>query len=315
MTSSRDFPFSFSPDLRLSLGAPDGLNVALRFAFPCLFSESYAPTRAALSVLVAGSRPRLEIRPGACVPAGTLVGLFPGHIFSATAPEARAPSPSRPRPRAPVPGTWPWTGRRGRPASPPRWRRRSTSTLVRPPRSPARGGMRARCHASSRTRPATSARGTACPGILTPARRGATRRLTQRPGPGGRPAAARCAAAATPQETAPGIVSSASRRIRVPERTRPRPDLGPAGPAAGVRNCFSSRRRARCRRAEQFSSRRCYQPPSPGDPPPCPSTCPPPSSPPPFPPPRCGRPWVAHPRRGGAAGAAQVGGGGRLIFT
>ena len=236
MTSSRDFPFSFSPDLRLSLGAPDGLNVALRFAFPCLFSESYAPTRAALSVLVAGSRPRLEIRPGACVPAGTLVGLFPGHIFSATAPEARAPSPSRPRPRAPVPGTWPWTGRRGRPASPPRWRRRSTSTLVRPPRSPARGGMRARCPASSRTRPATSARGTACPGILTPARRGATRRLTQRPGPGGRPAAARCAAPATPRGTVLGIASSASRRTRVPERTRPRPDIRTAGPrpACGI---------------------------------------------------------------------------------
>jgi hypothetical protein len=81
MTSSRDFPFSFSPDLRLSLGAPDGLNVALRFAFPCLFSESYAPTRAVLSVPVAGSGPRLEIRPGACIPAGTLVGLFSGHIF------------------------------------------------------------------------------------------------------------------------------------------------------------------------------------------------------------------------------------------
>ena len=46
MTSSRDAPFSFSPDLRLSLGAPDSLNVALRHAFPGLFSQSYGPTRA-----------------------------------------------------------------------------------------------------------------------------------------------------------------------------------------------------------------------------------------------------------------------------
>jgi hypothetical protein len=81
MTSSRDFPFSFSPDLLLSLGAPDGLNFALRFAFPCLFSEGYAPTRAVMSVSAAGSGPRLEVRPGACIPAGTLVGLFSGHIF------------------------------------------------------------------------------------------------------------------------------------------------------------------------------------------------------------------------------------------
>jgi hypothetical protein len=80
MTSSRDSPLSFSPDLRLSLGAPDGLNVALRFAFPCLFNRDYAPTRAVTFVSDDRSGPRLEVRPGALIPAGTLVGLFSGHI-------------------------------------------------------------------------------------------------------------------------------------------------------------------------------------------------------------------------------------------
>ncbi len=80
MTSSRDAPFSFSPDLRLSLGAPDALNVALRFAFPCLFSESYGPTRAVTFVPDGRFGPRLVVRPGASIPAGTLVGLFSGHV-------------------------------------------------------------------------------------------------------------------------------------------------------------------------------------------------------------------------------------------
>jgi hypothetical protein len=81
MTSSRDTPFSFSPDLRLSLGAPDALNVSLRHAFPCLFSQSYGPTRAVTSVPDGRPGPRLVVRPGASIPAGALVGLFSGHIF------------------------------------------------------------------------------------------------------------------------------------------------------------------------------------------------------------------------------------------
>ena len=81
MTSSRDAPFSFSPDLRLSLGAPDALNVALRHAFPCLFSQSYGPTRAVAYVPDGRFGPRLVVRPGAFIPTGALVGLFSGHIF------------------------------------------------------------------------------------------------------------------------------------------------------------------------------------------------------------------------------------------
>jgi hypothetical protein len=81
MTSSRDSPFSFSLDLRLSLGALESLNVDLRFTFPCLFNRDYGPTRAVTLVSDERSGPRLEVRPGASIPAGSLVGLFSGHIF------------------------------------------------------------------------------------------------------------------------------------------------------------------------------------------------------------------------------------------
>lgn len=81
MTSSRDSPFSFSPDLRLSLGSPEALNVALRASFPRLFDRDYAPTRAVSVVPADSTGPRLMVRPGAVVPAGALVGLYSGHIF------------------------------------------------------------------------------------------------------------------------------------------------------------------------------------------------------------------------------------------
>ena len=81
MSSSRDSPFSFSPDLRLSLGAPDALNVAVRNAFPALFDSSYAPRRASMPVTSERVGPGVGIRPGAVIPDGALVGLFSGHIF------------------------------------------------------------------------------------------------------------------------------------------------------------------------------------------------------------------------------------------
>ena len=81
MSSSRDAPFSFSPDLRLSLGAPDALNVAVRNAFPALFDSSYAPRRASMPVTSERVGPGVGIRPGAVIPDGALVGLFSGHIF------------------------------------------------------------------------------------------------------------------------------------------------------------------------------------------------------------------------------------------
>ena len=74
---------------------------------------------------------------------------------------------------------------------------------------------------------------------------------------------------------------------------------------------FSPRRRARCQRAEQFSSRRRSSPPSLGDPPPCPST----GSLPSFPPPLRRATLGGTPAtvRGGRRGPGR--GVGRLIFT
>ena len=81
MSSSRDSPFSFSPDVRLALGPPDRLNCEVRSAFPVLFDRDYAPSRAALPYLSERVGPRVGVRPGASIPAGTLIGLFSGHIF------------------------------------------------------------------------------------------------------------------------------------------------------------------------------------------------------------------------------------------
>ena len=76
MSLSRDTPFSFSPDLRLSLGSPDALNVAVWGAFPCLFDGDYAPTRATMLFSDERSGTWIVVWPGASIPAGTLVGLF-----------------------------------------------------------------------------------------------------------------------------------------------------------------------------------------------------------------------------------------------
>ena len=81
MTSSRDTPFSFSPDLRTVLGPPDTLNTAVRSAFPELFDRDYGPTRAAAPFVSERVGAGVAIRPGASIPAGTLVGLFTGHLF------------------------------------------------------------------------------------------------------------------------------------------------------------------------------------------------------------------------------------------
>ena len=79
MSSSRDYPFSFSPDLRLSLGSPDGLNSSVRLAFPGLFDGSLANfTRFSVSDRTG---PCIHVRAGAVLPARTPVGLFTGHVF------------------------------------------------------------------------------------------------------------------------------------------------------------------------------------------------------------------------------------------
>ena len=84
MSSLRDSPFSFSPDLRDSLGSPDALNVAVRSRFPSLFGDLYrSPT---VVQLTKDGAPRVVVRPGASIPAGALLGLFRGHIFFSDLP-------------------------------------------------------------------------------------------------------------------------------------------------------------------------------------------------------------------------------------
>ena len=78
-SSSRARPFSFSAAVRDALGPPDPVNDAVRRALPSLFDGS---VDALLRIDSAGSRfPRVVVREGRSVPAGTPVGLFAGHVF------------------------------------------------------------------------------------------------------------------------------------------------------------------------------------------------------------------------------------------
>jgi hypothetical protein len=79
MSSSRDFPFTFSLEVRNRLGPPERFNLAVRDAFPvvdheggCRWAEPYHdPLRGA------GTRVRSDVT----VPADTVLGLFTGTVF------------------------------------------------------------------------------------------------------------------------------------------------------------------------------------------------------------------------------------------
>ena len=79
MSTSRDFPFSYSPEVRALLGPPSTLNLAVRAAYPELlhgWANRFAhPTRDNLR------GPSVCINPGTSVPAGTILGIFAGTIF------------------------------------------------------------------------------------------------------------------------------------------------------------------------------------------------------------------------------------------
>ena len=78
-SSSRARPFSFSPAVHDVLGPPGPVNDAVRRALPSLFDGS---VDALLRIDSVGSRfPRVVVRAGRSVPAGTPVGLFAGHVF------------------------------------------------------------------------------------------------------------------------------------------------------------------------------------------------------------------------------------------
>ena len=78
-SSSRARPFSFSPAVQDALGPPGPVNDAVRRALPSLFDGS---VDALLRVDPMGARfPRVVVRAGRSVPAGTPVGLFAGHVI------------------------------------------------------------------------------------------------------------------------------------------------------------------------------------------------------------------------------------------
>ena len=78
MSSSRDSPFSFSPDVRAALGDPARLNAAVRSAFPHLFDGSMD---ALITRFANDMESGVSVRPGAFVPEETVVGIFSGNIF------------------------------------------------------------------------------------------------------------------------------------------------------------------------------------------------------------------------------------------
>ena len=85
MSSSRDFPFNFSLDVRDRLGPPDAFNLAVRHAFPVVDPEAsrrWAETFRDCPLRGAGAR----VRPGVEVPVDTVLGVFAGTVFLGTGP-------------------------------------------------------------------------------------------------------------------------------------------------------------------------------------------------------------------------------------
>jgi hypothetical protein len=74
MSSSRDSPFSFSPDVRSYLGEPRNFNGAVRYHHPTLFDGS-------VDSITRNFRDGILVRNGVRIPAGTPLAVFQGHIF------------------------------------------------------------------------------------------------------------------------------------------------------------------------------------------------------------------------------------------
>jgi hypothetical protein len=84
MSTSRDFPFSFSAEARVVLGSPDALNLAVRSAFPEL--EAGWAGRIATYCCDGLSGRAVVTRAGSFTPARTVLGLFAGTISMDTEP-------------------------------------------------------------------------------------------------------------------------------------------------------------------------------------------------------------------------------------
>jgi hypothetical protein len=91
MTSTRGFPFAFSAEARELLGPVAALNDAVREPFPAL-AIGWADHSTV--VFEDGDRgPGVMLRPGACVPAGSVLGLFAGTVRVGSPPRGHAVLP------------------------------------------------------------------------------------------------------------------------------------------------------------------------------------------------------------------------------
>jgi hypothetical protein len=96
MTTTRSFPFVFSPAVRDLLGSAAALNDAVRTSFPALASGG---ADRSLLLFEDGTRGvGVALRPGARVSAGTVLGLFAGTVHVGSPPRGHAvlPLPAAP---------------------------------------------------------------------------------------------------------------------------------------------------------------------------------------------------------------------------
>jgi hypothetical protein len=84
MSTSRDFPFSFSAEARAVLGSPDALNLAVRTAFPELEAGWAGRTATFATDNLSGRA--VVTRAGSTTPAHTVLGLFAGTISLGSEP-------------------------------------------------------------------------------------------------------------------------------------------------------------------------------------------------------------------------------------
>jgi hypothetical protein len=96
MTSTRSFPFVFSPAVRDLLGSAAVLNDAVRAAFPTLSGGCADQSLVLFEDDARGLG--VALRPGACVSAGTVLGLFAGTVHVGSPPRGHAvlPLPAAP---------------------------------------------------------------------------------------------------------------------------------------------------------------------------------------------------------------------------
>jgi hypothetical protein len=79
MSSSRSTPFSFSPDVAITLGPPSEMNGPIRASFPQLFDGTVSRLTHDFHDNLSGHG--ILVRQGVTIPSRTVVAMFTGHMF------------------------------------------------------------------------------------------------------------------------------------------------------------------------------------------------------------------------------------------